>query len=175
MMSHRILVIAVASMLAMSGNGGAQESGERDLFAAPGSPLRCRQIPVSARDSSQGVGTALRFIEGDDLLSQRQIDVRYSAAGDPLHLVVVANVPTTGRPFSTNGVVVRFGPNNKMAGLRIRPDTMHKTRASTRTDSLAALETALQDLSDAEKMRARDLAERLWGRRCGARSTPARP
>ncbi len=175
MMIRRFGVIATASMLAVASEGSAQASRERDLFAFPGGQFRCRQTPVSARDSSEGVGIAMQFVEGDDILSQRLMDAGYSAAGAPIYLVVMANVPAPGRPFSTNGVVVRFGPNNRAAGLRIRPDTTRGSLGPTRTDSITAIARALEDLSDSENARARNLAARLWNRRCGSRPTSVRP
>lgn len=174
-MIRRFVLIGTAFVLAVASELSAQSSGERDLFAFPGGEFRCRQTPVSARDSIQGVRIAMQFAEGDDILSQRLVDVGYSAAGAPIYLVVTANVPAPGRPFSTNGVVVRFGPNNRTAGFRIRPDATHESLGSTRTDSMAAMARALEDLSDSETARAKDLAVRLWNRRCGARPISLQP
>lgn len=175
MMTRRIALITMVLMLAVSTPGSTQAAAGRDLFAFPRSPFRCNKMPVSARDSSQGVGIAIKLIEGSDILSQRVIDAGYSSVGEPLYMVAMVNVQAPGRPFATDGAVVRFGPNNEAAGLRIRPRATLEILGPARADSIAAFARGLEHLSDSENARARDLAARLWDQRCSARPNTPQP
>lgn len=175
MMQHRFALLMMTLITTASTKSNAQGSAGYDLFAFQGSRFRCVPTPVSARDSAQGIRIEMKFAEDDDVLRGRLIDVGYSATGEPLYLLTMANISAPDRPFSTDAAVVRFGPNSATTGIRIRPGPRLETLGASRADSIPAGLRALENVSPADGVRARALAVRLWNQRCLEGPTLPRP
>lgn len=175
MMKHMFASLTMISVMTVSTQSDAQNAAANDLFGFRESSLRCTSTPVSERDSLQGVRVAMKFVQDDDALTRRVIDVGYSTTGEPLYLLAMANISAPDRPFATEAAMVRFGPNNATAGIRMRPDSSVKILGAARADSVTARPRGMEDLSYADAARARALVLRLWNRRCLAPPTLRRP
>lgn len=175
MSTHRTLGTALGFFLVAGSGGEAQTAASYDPFAVPSGQLLCRIRPIEAGDASPGVRQAYSFIEGDNPLRQRVMDVGYTAEGRPVFLTIVANAPELGGSLVTHGVTAAFGREMFAVGLWMRGDAIADSAGVSTTDSTASMPRGWHHLTEPEAARALSLSIWLWGRRCARNNGRGEP
>ena len=149
----------------LPGAAGAQETRPRDVLAEVSSPLLCREVPTTTADSAAHVFT---FIDGDADSASRELTIAYDSAGAPLYLSIALTEDAADGEQRLEMFLARLSP--RAFGERITVSRRAEPAADGGRGAPAAAPPAPRraPIAAAELTRARELAQRLWQRRCAA-------
>ena len=161
-MRRRRIVYAFAASLSLcvSGEMHGQRRAALDPWAPPTTLAMCRRS-VAPGDSA---GVIFQFVDGMEPIERRTV-VAYDTLGVPRHLVLtILESDSTG---AASGVVIAldFAPGGKS-----ERRTVEVSRALQSKKNGAPAATTSDSLSREEVLRAKELANSLWRRRCGQRA-----
>ena len=168
---------AASSLLILSSPIMAQSNKAFDPLAAPTIPSRCAFQLLTPKDSALSIALKYHFKDGEEMRSDRDIELTYDAAGAPISIALLATERATEESISTHAMMVWFGRGESDRTYAI--ETLSGAGQIAVPTSRASVPNGWKKLSESDTQRVRALAltlrEPQWCREPppGSRPPPA--